>query len=113
MSTWELYFLLMLPSIRETILGLSVVTLIISAVGAFFFHLFAEDDDRFSDWARMSIKVCLWSIPGIILASFIPTERMMLALVGWELGSSIEGMEHLPANLVEYLNTMLEESGKE
>ena len=37
----------------------------------------------------------------------------MLALVGWELGSSIEGMEHLPANLVEYLNTMLEESGKE
>ena len=72
MSTWELYFLLILPSIRETILGLSTVTLLIAALGAFFFHHFAEDDDHFSDWATHEYQGLSLAYCGDYLGLFHP-----------------------------------------
>ena len=117
MTTFELYILLVLPQIRDALLAISVIAAIGVGIAAFIFTLASyigyayNDSDEAMQARKTGFK--LWKTLGwltlpILVSVFLPTTKIMLALIGWELGTSIEGIENLPASMVDYLNTMLE-----
>ena len=46
---------------------------------------------------------------GLVISILFPDTATMLALVGWELGSSIEGIADVPANVVALVNELITE----
>ena len=119
MSTFELYILLVLPQIREALLTMSVLAAVGVGVAAFVFTLSSYvgfsygDDDGSNALKARATGFKLWRILGwlslpVLAAVVMPSTKIMLALIGWELGTSIEGIENIPANLVDYMNTLIE-----
>lgn len=119
MSTWELYFFLILPQLGGflgVLAGLgglgSIVLIVISFV--------SENDSYYNEEQRKHRKIAMKEhrrklVPVLvislflaILVSLIPTTRIMLALLAWELGSNVEGLSELPASSVEYLQELIQ-----
>ena len=113
METWQLYLLIgVVPQLGEILFLVSAVAtgLVLAAVGVLYLIGWIEEEDKPREWGA---KISKWvAIPMAVnvFAAFFPSLQMMLVLVGWELGTSIEGIEELPANVVEYLGTALEQA---
>ena len=112
MSTFDLYVLLMLPQIGfvlNTVSWIATAVLIIS--GGFLYGCgkdYPENEEvialgkRFMKWSFLPMVM-------IFLSAFLPTEKVMYALVAWELGGGIDGMSSLPEQFVQYLSELMKE----
>lgn len=105
METTTLYWFLILPSIKQMLLtlgGLGLVGFIVA--GGFTCFIGAmEESERISKIGLGFLKHSAWFVVPIIMAAFIPTEKMMYGLLGWELASNIDGIQHLPEELIKTL----------
>ena len=112
MTTFELYFLLILPRIFIPLCMISFLAgfgLLITGIGMF---IGSHDHHKVDeDLKKYGVRCIFLSVPIIILyilTFLVPTERVMLALVAWELGSSIDGLNELPSEFVEFLKLTLQ-----
>ena len=113
MSTFELYVLLQLPLIREVAIGGFVVSIIVAVFGVVGMASSLDED---KDIYNMAKRIAKYSVPlvfffGMFMA-ILPDKGTMLALVAYELGGNIEGLSELPADLVGYLRTLLDQAAE-
>ena len=111
MSTFELYLLMLFPSIGKTAVLLSILTgigCIISAVGWSISSTDRLGDDIVAVWRKaFKIAACTFA-PAVFLATLMPNEMQMAMLIAYELGSNVNGLSELPADVVEYLRALLD-----
>ena len=111
MSTFEFYLLLLLPSIGHTLGVLAFLSgfgLIISTVAWIVSNLENLGEACVSMWKRLfKIAACVF-VPTVILATLMPSETQMGMLIAYELGSNVDGLTELPADVVEYLRALLD-----
>ena len=100
MSTLELYMFLMLPEIGAAIGFLAFCLFIITGVA---FAPKLEGEAVFPYWK----KTCFWAIFLGTIAVLIPGRETMLVLLGWNMGSAIEGLDQLPKEIVEFIRAYL------
>ena len=113
MSTFELYLFLIIPEVRTILMVGTWITLAICAIAAVVCAVQVADtagDEKVVWNSRFwrTVKIAIGGFGAVVLTTFLPTTKIMLALIGWHLGTSVEGIENLPANMVDYLNTMIE-----
>lgn len=115
MTTFQLYILLILPEIKGMFFTMSLVGGIISLCTAVFSGISASDNKsdtekygRHMRRVNVALRCTMAAITVMMLTSFIPSTKIILALVAWELGSSIDGLANIPENLIEYLNLLIE-----
>ena len=58
-------------------------------------------------WARRTGLLFLLGVVGVVLASVIPTERTIYALIAWELAQNVEGLKELPVEFLDYIRALL------
>lgn len=124
MEAFTLYLLLTLPAVG-TVLSLLSVLLLIGCCAAWLGYRISIADARSSSYDK-SEAITRWekelrewtgrakyAICGILIGALIPTTKTMLFVIAWYLGNSIDGIENLPENMVDYLNTLMENEIKE
>ena len=119
MSTLELYIFLTLPGFAKGVItacGFVIGGCILTAVGYAIARTDAHDADAKVEYGKSVtnyIKGAVAAVGVIVCMGLVPTERVMYALVAWEMGSSVDGLAELPAKSVEYLNEMIDEQLQE
>ena len=123
MSTFELYFLLaVLPQLSQAVSIASFAAVAVMTIAVVFLSVIgqAERTSRWEEIPPTSRETCMVErtkkiarfipIPLFlpVLMAFIPDLDAMLVIVGWELGTSIEGIENVPANAVDYIVSAIE-----
>jgi len=108
-----LYWILILPKISITLGTLASLTLGGGLVSGFLIWLFAsESADEGASIAtgkKIISNTLKTMIPVLILVSFIPTQKMMMYMIGGYAVTNIEGIEKLPKNVIGAANKFLED----
>ena len=114
MSTFILYLLLILPSVKSTLMAITGAILGIVGIYAFGGTLTSFDapdgEKLVSKIWRNTFKIAPWCLGMLILLAFIPSLQVVFALIGWELiGSNVlTDFSDLPPKLAEYMNIILD-----
>ena len=117
MTTFELYLLLTLPRIGTAFLTITMISMVCLAAVVIVSACCASDvldkeDPSYASHVARAWKGVWWVVglmPLFVVFAFIPTEKVVLMLIGWELMSSVEGLGELPADIVEYLRGLLQD----
>ena len=115
MSTFVLYLLLILPSVKATLTAITGAILGIVAVYAFggtLTNFDAPDGEKIvSKIWHNTFKIAPWCLGMLILLAFIPSLQVVFALIGWELAGSdvFSNFSDLPPKMAEYLNAVLDQ----
>ena len=127
MTTFELYLLLILPEIRSGLLvAVAIIGVSLGILALCSFLNAAEWQGVYRDSPSAQVKGVEWlnrgwrSVGGFlsmltvfVLFTAIPTQKVMIALIAWELGSSVDGLSELPVDFVEYLQEVISVEMKE
>ena len=119
MSTFVLYLLLVLPSVKASFTLILTLGLVVSlAFGGFSTLIFidvADSNEKIKRaWGRVKRPI-IWLALGLGAMAFIPTLPIIFTLIGWELAGSdaFASFADLPPKFVEYMNAILDrELGK-
>lgn len=124
MDTFYLYLISIIPNLKEFGIGIFIF-----GSFAFFGALFIQgivhevgfvidEEDNYQsktdrEWIlryRKFRKICLWvTIPFIPFMLFVPSQEWIMAIVGYELLTRIDGVSELPAELIEFVRAMIEQ----
>ena len=110
MSTFMLYWLLILPGVKKVLIGIGGIGLVGALFGALItsFIGHCDDNEKAKETARKIFKKSGWFLIPILFAMFIPDEKIMAWLIGWELAQNVEGLKNIPGELVETLRGSLD-----
>ncbi|MCY4356854.1 MAG: hypothetical protein OXD01_04955 [Gammaproteobacteria bacterium] len=112
MSTFLLYCFLVLPQVAGFIYFMSACFMIFGIAGIIL-TLVIEDDYNKNNHSKIKghrKKLIYLFFAGLVFsvaAAFVPSTEKMAILIAWELGTSVDGIENIPARVVEYLNSYL------
>ena len=119
MSTFMLYLLLVLPSVKAAFTVIFTIFLVVSlgfcGISSLIFIDDLDGDDKIKMiWGKLKYPI-IWLAVGLGALAFIPTLPIIFALIGWELAGSdaFASFADLPPKFVEYMNALLDrELGK-
>ena len=119
MSTFMLYLLLILPSVKAAFTVITAVFLGVAVgfgcVSSLIFVDARDGNVKIKDiWTKLKHPI-IWLAVGLGALAFIPTLPIIFALIGWELAGSdaFASFADLPPKFVEYMNALLDrELGK-
>lgn len=121
MDFLTLYFIVILPSLKSAIIALAAIVLIASIVMgvAYFIQgdiVYGDSDKKkalFKSGRSYLKKGAIIFAPILLLASFIPSEKQMMYLIGGYAATNVENIEKLPKNMVNAANKFLEDYTEE
>ena len=114
MSTFLLYLLLILPSVKDAIAVMAVLTLVGTVVFGLVSFLYWSDDPCCTEklrevWCKI-VRILPYPVGVLVLLSFVPDLPIILALIGWELAGSdvLASLADLPPKFAEYINAIID-----
>lgn len=110
MSMFELYFLTILPSVKEAFSGGGVTVLLLYACISVCLGMEGEYLHR-SLWYRLGVPVTAFVM--MFFASLIPSHEQLAFIVGAEWATNNEDLREVPDNVAKVINGYLEELGSE
>ena len=121
MSTLGLYFLLIIPQLKNLLGSLIFFSgfifggLTLFSSISYFADVMTWDEPNRPQRLEHKEHAVKWgkylagtTIPLSITSALIPTQKIMLILIAWYLGTGIEGITELPTEVVEYLRELLQ-----
>lgn len=121
MDFLTLYFIVILPSLKSAFIALAAIALIGFITAGIVClaqgDLVYNDDDKkkafFKSGRSYLKKGAIIFAPILLLASFIPSEKQMMYLIGGYAATNVENIEKLPKNMVNAANKFLEDYTEE
>jgi hypothetical protein len=107
MSIWLLYLITILPNVGEVLGAIVVISLALLIVVGIMISAVESPSESLDKWLAFSESKVKYIILIIILAVIIPSEKQMYTILGGYAVTNIEGVNQLPANIVNAANAYL------
>lgn len=103
MDLSTLYWILILPNIKDAFIAASILMML--GIMVTFIFGFLESEPSAKKWGLSKIK---YLIPMVVIAALIPTNKQMMYMIGGYAATNVENIEKLPKNVVNAANKFLE-----
>lgn len=110
MSLFELYLMLILPSVAVFLFVVGIFSFLIFTGAYFASYDFCRDDEYGVKFRSVCLKAIIpLSFFAMFLSTIIPDKHNMLILIGSHYVTNIDGAQDVPVNTIKALNKLLTE----